>query len=47
MIIVLTTIQALTFVVLGALFLRGGNWRLGVTQMLYGVATVLIFARRP
>lgn len=40
-------VQALTCCVLGLLFWRAGNWRLGLTQVLYGMATILIFARRP
>lgn len=46
-ILYLAGIQALTCCGLGICFLRAGNWRLGVTQMLYGIATILIFGRRP
>lgn len=46
-ILYLAGIQAMTCCGLGVCFLRAGNWRLGVTQVLYGVATILIFGRRP
>lgn len=46
-ILYLATVQAMTCCGLGVCFMRAGNWRLGVTQFLYGIATILIFGRRP
>jgi hypothetical protein len=38
-------VQAVTCVVLGALFACSGSWRLAIAQACYGVATIALFAR--
>lgn len=45
MIYVVATIQALTCITLGFLFMRVGDPRLAIAQACYGVATIALFAR--
>jgi hypothetical protein len=45
MIYVVASVQATTCLALGAMFAHGGNWRLGIAQACYGVATIALFAR--
>jgi hypothetical protein len=37
--------QIITFPTLGACFIAAGNWRLGVAQCCYGLATLALFYR--
>ena len=39
----LVVLQAVTFVLLGALLLLDGHWRLGVAQLLLAAITALIY----
>lgn len=45
MIYAAAVVQAVTCVVLGILFGMGGNYRLGIAQACYGIATIALFAR--
>lgn len=45
MIYLVATVQAITCVVLGVLFVCAGSWRLGIAQACYGIATIALFAR--
>lgn len=37
-------VQVLTFIILGGFFLAGGNWRLGVSQLLLAAVQAIIYS---
>jgi hypothetical protein len=45
-VIALLAIQVATFVVLGAIFLARGDWRLGVAQVLLAIVQGVIYSGR-